>query len=74
MTAARFAGATRIVPLSTRATVLVQARYARGDVNYFEVVDASRQSLAAERAAINARGQRFNAAVALIRALGGGWQ
>lgn len=57
-----------------RTTELVWKRYDQGDVNFFEVVDAQRGSLAAERGAIQTRGQRFLAAVALIRALGGGWQ
>lgn len=57
-----------------RTTDLVQTRYDEGDVNYFEVVDAQRNSLVAERAAVQIRGQRFMATVALVRALGGGWE
>lgn len=57
-----------------RTTALVKKRYDEGDVNYFEVVDAERSSLAAARAAVQARGQRFVTAVALVRALGGGWE
>lgn len=56
-----------------RTTDLVQKRYDEGDVSYFEVIDADRVSLASQRAAIQARGQRFITAVALVRALGGGW-
>jgi len=59
---------------STRTTALVQTRYNEGDVNYFEVMDADRSSLAAGRAAVQTRGQRFIATVTLIRALGGGWE
>jgi multidrug efflux system outer membrane protein len=58
---------------ATRTTELVQKRYDEGDVNYFEVVDAQRNSLAASRANVQTRGQRFIAAVSLIRALGGSW-
>ena len=58
---------------SSRATSLVQKRYDQGDIAYFEVVTTQRTSLAAERAAIQIRGQRFVAAINLIRALGGGW-
>jgi multidrug efflux system outer membrane protein len=58
---------------ATRATSLIQKRYDEGDVNYFEVVDAQRSSLTAQRAHVQTRGQRFLATVALIRALGGGW-
>jgi multidrug efflux system outer membrane protein len=58
---------------ASRTTELVQRRYDEGDVNYFEVVDAQRNSLAAERAHVQTRGQRFIAAVSLVRALGGSW-
>ena len=58
---------------SSRATSLVQKRYDQGDIAYFEVVTTQRTSLAAERAAIQIRGQRFVAAINLIRALGGSW-
>ena len=58
---------------STRTTELTRKRYDEGDVTYFEVVDAQRNSLMAGRAAAQARGQRFIATVSLIRTLGGGW-
>lgn len=57
-----------------RTTDLTQKRYDQGDATYFEVVDAQRISLAAERASVQTRGQRFVTTVALIRALGGGWE
>jgi multidrug efflux system outer membrane protein len=53
--------------------VLTQKRFNAGDADYFEVVDSNRMSLAADRAAVQVKGQRYIAAVALIRALGGGW-
>lgn len=56
-----------------RTTELTQLRYDHGDTDYFEVVNAQRNSLMAERAAIQAVGQRFITTVSLIRALGGGW-
>ncbi len=59
---------------ATRTTALTQKRYDEGDVNYFEVVDSQRNSLAVERAAVQARGQRFITTISLIRALGGGWE
>jgi outer membrane protein, multidrug efflux system len=58
---------------ATRTFSLTQLRYDEGDANYFEVVDAQRNSLAAERAALQTRGQRFITTVSLVRALGGGW-
>jgi multidrug efflux system outer membrane protein len=42
-------------------------------VAYIEVVDASRDTLTAERANAQLAGQRLNATVQLIKALGGGW-
>lgn len=59
---------------ATQATELLASRYAAGDLTYFEVVDAQRSSLLAERAALQVKGQRFITTVALIRALGGGWE
>lgn len=56
-----------------RTTYLTQRRFDQGDADYFEVVNTQRDSLAAQRAAIQTRGQRFVTTVSLIRALGGGW-
>ena len=51
-----------------------RSRYDRGLAGYFEVVDSERQALASRRAAIQNDQQRLIAAVALIKALGGGWR
>ncbi len=59
---------------SSRTTALTNRRYEQGDVDYFQVVDAQRISLVAQRTAVQVQGQRFAATVALIRALGGGWE
>ncbi|TAH34223.1 MAG: efflux transporter outer membrane subunit [Alphaproteobacteria bacterium] len=58
---------------SKQTTDLTQKRYDEGDADYFEVVDAQRTSLATERAAVQAKGQRLITSVELIRSLGGGW-
>jgi len=58
---------------STRTMEVVKMRYKEGDTDFFEVVNTQRDSLAAERAAVQIRGQRFTTTIALIRALGGGW-
>lgn len=58
---------------ASRATELAQLRYDEGETNYFEVTDSQRSSLAAERAALQIKGQRFITTVDLIRALGGEW-
>jgi multidrug efflux system outer membrane protein len=59
---------------AARAFVVAQARYERGVSNYLDVTDAQRSSLAADRAAAQIRTQRLLSAVAVARALGGGWK
>lgn len=58
---------------AARTTEVIEKRYKEGDVDFFEVVNAERDSLNAGRAAVQIRGQRFITTVNLIRALGGGW-
>jgi multidrug efflux system outer membrane protein len=67
------AGQERAVASARRASELASDRYRSGIVSYLEVVDASREALAAERALANLAGARLTAAVQLIKALGGGW-
>ncbi|MFD2273382.1 efflux transporter outer membrane subunit [Undibacterium arcticum] len=55
------------------AARLADSRYRNGSTSYFEVMDAQRSSLSAERAKSQSIGQRALASVGLIRALGGGW-
>ena len=55
------------------ATALAQRRYDTGYVAYLEVIDAQRTSLALDRASAQLVAQRLNTSVALIKALGGGW-
>jgi len=63
----------RAATTASRTTDLAKKRYHEGETDYFEVVDSERISLAAERSAVQIRGQRFITTVSLIRALGGGW-
>jgi multidrug efflux system outer membrane protein len=58
---------------AARAVLVAQARYERGVSTYLDVTDAQRSALAADRAAAQIRTQRLLAAVAVARALGGGW-
>jgi NodT family efflux transporter outer membrane factor (OMF) lipoprotein len=58
---------------AARAYAVAFARYEHGVSNYLDVTDAQRSSLAAQRAAVQIRTQRFLAATAVARALGGGW-
>jgi len=60
---------------SARRTVTIATnRYQSGLVTYLEVANAQRAALAIERTVVQIQGQKCQAAVALVRALGGGWQ
>jgi multidrug efflux system outer membrane protein len=64
----------RAVQNARHAAEFATDRYRAGVVAYIEVVDASRDTLTAERANAQLAGQRLIAAVQLIKALGGGWK
>ena len=64
----------RAVAAARRAGDLAQKRYDAGFVNYFEVIDAQRTVLTSERAATQLGAQQLVNSVALIKALGGGWE
>ena len=64
----------RAMANARRAAGLAADRYRSGIVSYLEVVDANREALQAERNNAQLAGQRLNAAVQLVKALGGGWQ
>jgi outer membrane protein TolC len=48
-------------------------RYQAGQVSYTEVITAQTTALSARRALVQLQSDRQTAAVALIQALGGGW-
>ena len=56
-----------------RSADLAQKLYAAGRSSYLELLDAQRNLTAVERSAVQLRGARAVTTVALIRALGGGW-
>lgn len=58
---------------ATRALELSQKRYESGLVAYYEVLDAQRTQLRAERESTRLQGELFLATVLLVKALGGGW-
>ena len=64
----------RALASARRAASLAQTRYDAGFVSYLEVIDAQRTSLATARASAQLSALRLNTSVALIKALGGGWQ
>ena len=49
-------------------------QYQAGVVNFLNVLVAQASALNSERALLDLRGRRLAASVALIKALGGGWQ
>jgi multidrug efflux system outer membrane protein len=60
--------------VSARRTAdLAQKLYDAGRSSYLELLDAQRNLAAVERNAVQLRGDRAVTTVALIRALGGGW-
>jgi multidrug efflux system outer membrane protein len=63
----------RAVANARRAADLAGERYRAGIVSYLEVVDANREALQSERSRVQLSGRRLNAAVQLVKALGGGW-
>lgn len=56
------------------AEALQLNRYRAGQISFSEVVSAQVSALSARRALVQAQADRQTAAVALIQALGGGWQ
>jgi len=68
------AAQSRAVASARRGADLAQKRYDAGYVSYLEVVDAQRTALDVERADAQLAGQRWVTEIALIKALGGGWQ
>ncbi len=58
---------------ASRALTIAQARYRAGATGYLDVIDAQRSLLSVQRLDTQIRGSRATSTVALIRALGGGW-
>jgi outer membrane protein, multidrug efflux system len=63
----------RAVEASRRALELSQKQYAHGSIAFLDVLDAERTLLSSERVATQLLGQRLQATVQLIKALGGAW-
>lgn len=56
------------------AWMLSEKRYRSGLVSYLEVVDTQRSALQSERSLVQLRRNQMGNSVALVKALGGGWQ
>ena len=61
------------VAAATHAAELSKNQYEAGSVSYLEVIDADRDVLRHRRTLVQLDGLRAQAAVQLIRAIGGGW-
>jgi multidrug efflux system outer membrane protein len=64
---------SRAVSSARRTTSLSDARYRAGYVSQLELLDAQRSELRNRREALQVRSARYQSTVALVRALGGGW-
>jgi multidrug efflux system outer membrane protein len=64
----------RALTAALRSLELAREQYAKGQVNFLDVLDAERNALADERVVAELAGQRMQATVALVKALGGGWR
>ncbi len=64
----------RAVASAQKSAQISISRYKAGLVTYLEVVDTERTTLANQRLIAQLAGQRMVGSVALIKALGGGWQ
>ncbi|HVJ25310.1 MAG TPA: efflux transporter outer membrane subunit, partial [Burkholderiales bacterium] len=63
----------RAVASASRTTSLSGTRYRAGYVSQLELLDAQRSELRNRREALQVRSARYQSTVALVRALGGGW-
>ena len=61
------------VKAARQSTELTLNQYKAGTVSYLNVIIIQAAQLSNESAAVRIQGQRLAAAVALIQALGGGW-
>jgi multidrug efflux system outer membrane protein len=61
------------VASARRSAELAHKLYDAGRSSYLDVLDAQRNLATVERTAVQLRGSRATATVALIRSLGGGW-
>ena len=62
------------VASASRSVAISQSRYRSGATGYLDVIDAQRSLLTVQRLDTQIRGARAVSTVALIRALGGGWE
>lgn len=64
----------RLVALANENERVVGYRYEAGEISFLEVAIAQNLALSARRAALDVQAERLAASMALVTALGGGWQ
>lgn len=64
----------RLVDLASENERVVGYRYEAGEISFLEVATAQNLALSARRAALDVQAERLTASMALVAALGGGWQ
>ncbi len=64
----------KAVVAATRATSLSDTRYRNGYISQLDLLDARRSELRNRRQALQVKSAQYQAAVGLIRAIGGGWE
>jgi len=74
LSTAQLAAQQRALRAARQAGRLTDVRYRSGLTNYFEVVDADRQTLDAARLLAQTQAAQLRYDVLLVRALGGSWQ
>jgi outer membrane protein, multidrug efflux system len=62
------------VASAARATSLSDTRYRNGYISQLDLLDARRSELRNRRQALQVKSAQYQAAVGLIRAIGGGWE
>jgi len=65
---------TQAAKTAHEAWMLSEKRYRSGLVSYLEAVDTQRSALQSERSLVQLKRNQMSYSVALIKALGGGWQ
>jgi multidrug efflux system outer membrane protein len=61
------------VQAASRAAHMLHTQYREGSISYLNVIDGDRVLLQQQRASVELDAQQIHSTIALIRALGGGW-
>ncbi|HEX7232524.1 MAG TPA: TolC family protein [Candidatus Binatia bacterium] len=62
------------VKAAEQSLAVIRNQYQAGIVSYLNVIVAQTLALNNEKTAVDIQGRRLNAAVLLVKALGGGWK